>query len=172
MNLFTGESANEFFGGDVPAALHDLLQQAAAAPPEQRGALLWTAQSCAPSCLAVYYLLYKHHAGRREFELAERAARRGLAEAGVQAGLSTELDRALGLAAAPAGISFQAPGPARFWLFTLKALSFIALRSGRPDDARASLALIERLDPQASLGTDVTAALLASTETHPSRAAS
>lgn len=167
MNLFTGEAANEFFGGAVPAALQDLLRRAAEATPDERAALLWTAQGCAPDCLAVYYTLYKHHAGRREFELAERAARRGLAAAGEQAGLPVDAETALTLAAVPAGVDFQRNGPARFWLFTLKALSFIALRSGRPAAARAWLALIDRLDPQASLGTDVTAALLAAADTSP-----
>ena len=53
-------------------------------------------------------------------------------------------------------------GAARFWLFTLKALAFIALRSGRPDDARELLAHIAALDDQAHLGSEVIATLLAS----------
>lgn len=162
MNLFTGIAANEFFGGAVPAALQETLHRAASAAPDERTALLWSAQSCAPDCLAIYYALYKHHAGRREFELADRAARRGLLEAGRQCGLPGEVEAALQLTAAPAGVDFQSTGPARFWLFTMKALAFIALRGGAPEQARERLALIDRLDPQARLGTDVTAALLAS----------
>ena len=90
MNLLTGDAADEFFGGAVPEAVRRLLHDAAQAPRPEVGALLWTAQALAPRCLAVYYALYKHHAGRREFEAAERAAQRGLLEAAQQAGLADD----------------------------------------------------------------------------------
>lgn len=156
MNLFTGESADEFFGGAVPDAVRELLHRAARAPRAEVGALLWTAQAIAPGCLPVYYALYKHHAGRRELGPAERAAERGLCEAARQAGLPEDWR-----AVAP-GIDFGHPGPARFWLFTLKALAFIALRSGRPADARERLERIAALDPGARIGDEVIATLLAS----------
>jgi hypothetical protein len=159
MNLFTGEAADEFFGGTIPETLRDTLHQAATAPAAERAALLWTAQSCAPQCLPVYYALYKHHAGRREFELAERAALRGLQEAASQAGLpESPGDVTPGMA------DFKATGPARFWLFTCKALAFIALRSGRPELSRARLAIIERVDPDSGVGNEVIAALLRASE--------
>lgn len=151
MNLFTGESADHFFGGDVHAATRALLHQAAHAAPDQRTVLLWTAQATAPTQLAVYYALYKHHASRREFELAERAATRALAEAARQSGLDRR---------EPQPQDFQHDGPARFWLFTLKALAFIALRSGRPDEARAHLARVAALGPDARVGDEVIDALL------------
>jgi len=163
MNLMTGDAADAFFGGEVPAAVHALLHQAAAVTTSQRAALLWTAQALAPSCLATYYTLYKHHAGQREFELAERAASRGLAEAAAQAGLPVDWRAVLPSAAH----DFARQGPARFWLFTLKALAFISLRSGQPEQARALLAQIERLDAQAQIGGEVIAALLASTQPAP-----
>lgn len=160
MNLMTGESADAFFGGEVPPAVQGLLHQAGEAQAEQRAALLWTAQAMSPATLAVYYALYKHHAGRREFVLAERAATRGLAEAAAQAGLAADWR-----AVVPGdGLDFQRDGPARFWLFTLKALAFIRLRSGQTDGARALLAQIDRLDGGARIGGDVIAALLASTD--------
>jgi len=73
------------------------------------------------------------------------------------------LFRAAGCGVQRGGITL-APGelPARFWLFTLKALAFIALRSGRPEDARALLGQLARLDEQARIGDDVIATLLAS----------
>jgi hypothetical protein len=156
MNLFTGESADAFFGGDVPPAVHALLHRAAAAPAAERTALLWSAQALAPTCLATYYVLYKHHAGRREFELAERAASRGLQEAATQAGLNTDWRQVA--APLPAAVGQTEPG--RFWLFTLKALAFISLRSGQPEQARALLAHLEACGPDAHIGGDVTAALL------------
>lgn len=157
MNLITGESSDAFFGGAVPEAVRALLHRAAGQSGPERAALLWTAQALAPDCLACYYALYKHHAGRREFELAERAAWRGLAEAARQGGLDADW-RAV--QPGPA-LDVQQDGPQRFWLFTLKALAFIHLRSQRADVARELLARIEAIDPSARIGSDVTAALLA-----------
>lgn len=160
MNLLTGESADAFFGGEVPAAVHALLHQAAGSPPAERGTLLWTAQALAPHCLAIYYTLYKHHAGRRELALAERAALRGLTEAAQQAGLPAGLPQHWPAAAALPAAAVWATAPGRFWLFTLKALAFIGLRSGQPELAQACLAQIDRLAPGARLGDEVTRGLL------------
>lgn len=156
MNLFTGEAADAFFGGEVTPAVRGLLHQAAAAGPDDRGSLLWTAQALAPDCLAVYYALYKHHAGRREFELAERAAFRGLQEAAAHCGIDDEGQPRPGMPAP----DFVSDGPARFWLFTLKALAFVNLRSGRAERARMFLERIERLGPEARIGDEVISALL------------
>lgn len=148
MNIVTGESSDAFFGGEVPQAVRDLLHQATqgsgAAAAAQRPALLWTAQAIAPTCLAVYHALYKHHASRREFDLAERAALRGLMEAARLAGIDNQgqrlapADRSVTHDATDeaAPVDFGSDGPARFWLFTRKALAFICLRTGRPDEAR------------------------------------
>lgn len=156
MNLFTGTASDEFFGGDVPAPVRELLHQAAEVPAAERSPLLWTAQALAPGCLAIYYALYKHHAGRREFELAERAAWRGLQEAARQGALAQDWR-----AVTPAAhVDFSQDGPQRFWLFTLKALSFIHLRSDRADMARELLAKLHELDPQAQTGSEVTMSLL------------
>jgi hypothetical protein len=157
MNLMTGEASDAFFGGSVPEAVRELLHRAAAQSGPERGALLWTAQALAPTCLACYYALYKHHAGRREFGLAERAAWRGLAEAARQGGLAEDWRS---VQPAPV-LDFRHEGPQRFWLFTLKALAFIHLRSERAELARELLAHIETLDPGSRIGSDVTAALLA-----------
>ena len=158
MNLVTGEASDEYFGSDAPPMVRRLLAQAAAASsPVGREALLWTAQAVAPDCLAVYYLLYKFHARQREFELAERAARKGLAAAAAQAGLPGDWAAPL-----PEGVDFSATGPARFWLFTLKALAFICLRSGRPDEAQRLLGRIQALDPLHTVGGEVIEALLRS----------
>lgn len=159
MNLFTGEAADALFGGEVPPMVRSLLRQAQSAPPEAVSGLLWTAQACAPQCLAVYYLLYKCHAGRRELDWAERAARSGLAEAARQAGLPADWQQVR-----PGPNFHDGTSPARFWLFTLKALAFIALRSGRSAEAQALLAQINTLDPGASVGGEVIASLLQATQ--------
>lgn len=154
MNLFTGDAADELFGGDAPPAVREMLRQAQSAPAAERGALLWAAQACAPQCLATYYLLYKCHATQRQLELAERAARAGLAEAARQAGLPVDWREV------KATVDFGGTGAARFWLFTMKALAFIRLRSGDLDEARALLTRLEELAPQAQVGSDVIAQLL------------
>lgn len=59
-------------------------------------------------------------------------------------------------------VDYLGTGPARFWLFTQKALAFIALRAGRNAEARERLNVIARLAPDARLGDDVTARLAAS----------
>ena len=156
MNLFTGRSSDAFFGGEVPAAARSLLHRAASSGPADRAALLWTAQTLAPQCLAIYYTLYKHHAGRREFELAERAAWRGLHEAAAAAGIAAdwrEVEPPL-----PPEVGQSEAG--RFWLFTLKALAFILLRSGRADAARELLRKLDACDPGARIGGEVIATLL------------
>jgi hypothetical protein len=159
MNLFSGEAADDFFGGAVPTAVRHLLHRAAAEPAE-RTATLWAAQSLAPHCLAVYYVLVKHHATRHEFDWAERAARRGLSEAAEQAGLPLDWS-----AAQPEpSRDFGQGGPARFWLFMLKALAFLALQQDRPQAARALLAKITELQPDAAMGDEVVGAMLQATQ--------
>lgn len=156
MNLFTGQSADAFFGGEVPPAVRSLLHRVATSLPDDRTVLLWTAQALAPGCLAVYFALYKHHSGRLEVELAERAAWRGLLEAARRCGLPADW-RAV-QPPLPAAIRETEAG--RFWLFTLKALAFIHLRSGRPDLARELVQTLDACDPEARIGSDVIAALL------------
>lgn len=156
MNILTGESSDEFFGGPVPEGIRALLHRAASAAAEERGALLWTAQALAPGCLACYYALYKHHSGRREFEQAERAAWRGLKEAALQAGIA--IDWRAAPTPLPAELRDTTAG--RFWLFTLKALAFIHLRSGRRAEARQLLEQLLACHPQSGNGVEVTQALL------------
>ena len=155
----------DLFGGAVSAAVAQRIEAAKAGPREQLAAQLWAIQADAPECLPVYYLLYKHHAGRRELQEAERAALLGLSRAGLAAGLPRDPEAALG--APQLRANFQPNGPARFWLFTLKALAFIRMRSERLDEARALLGLIGRLDPDHSTGSDVTEALLHGAVTAP-----
>ena len=54
---------------------------------------------------------------------------------------------------------FSAIGPARFWLFTLKALAFIRLRRGDRAEAQALLEKAAQLDPADNMGASVIASL-------------
>lgn len=155
MNLFTGEEANELFGGDASPTIRHLIEQARQVSRQEGAALLWTAALMSPGDLPVYYLLYKLHASLGELEPALDAATKGLAVAAQQAGLPPDWTRVN-----PGDADFSHPGPARFWLFTLKAMAFLRLREGRPDLSRQLLAQIQRLDPEDQLGASVVATLL------------
>ncbi len=123
--------------GETPPAVNDLLQQGvlltrhdrAAADARFRAALQFD-----PTTLASYFCLYKIHGYQGRIDDALAAAGAGLAEAARQAGLPadwtgwTREDLATDLATA-------APGPVRFALYTLKAMAFLHLRGGEPDDA-------------------------------------
>ena len=97
--LMSSERSGELFGGEAPPEIRQLIEDAKSAPRDQIGARLWAIQARAPDCLPIYYLLYKFHAGRREFDQAERAALTGL-------------DRAGSLCALPVGADPPAVSPA------------------------------------------------------------
>lgn len=158
MNLLTGVESTELFGGAVSPAVQHLIDVARNAPPAQVEAALWTAVATAPEQLAVYYLLYKLHAGRGELDLALKAACKGLTVAAQAAGLAPDWRRV-----EPGDSDFSQPGPARFWLFTLKALAFISLRRGERDAAAALVAKLRQLDPHDHVGASVVAKLLQET---------
>lgn len=156
MNILTGESSTDLFGGEVPPQVKDLVEQARnAETPERALALLWTAQVCAPECPSLYYLLYKFHARHADFEQAELAALKGLDIAAEQAHLPDDWRQVTSSMA-----DFLSPGPARFWLFTLKALAFIRLRRKDPESATAYLAKVNELDPQGGTGAGVIESLI------------
>jgi hypothetical protein len=155
------QNVGELFGGDAPAEIRQQIEAAKLAPRDQICDQLWAIQARAPNCLPIYYLLYKLHAGRREFAQAECAALIGLDRAAAQCGLPVEADLISASALPTPNADFNANGPARFWLFTLKALAFIRMRSGRLHEARELIEWIGRCDPSHGVGSDVTAALLA-----------
>ena len=156
VNLFTGESSRALFGGDAPESVNRLLHEAAAAhaDPTRAEALLWSARLSAPECLAVYFTQYKFYFYRRRLEEAERCARDGLRMAAGQAHISRHWRLVQG-----GDADFGTLGPARFWLFTLKALAFIRLRRGDRAEAQALLDKAAQLDPADNLGAGVIASL-------------
>lgn len=155
MNLLTGVESTELFGGDVSPAVRRLIEGLHGAPPEQVVAVLWSVTLTSPQSLAVYYLLYKFHARRGELDEAQHAALRGLKAAAHAAGLNEDWQTVRA-----GDANFDAPGPARFWLFTLKALAFIGLRRGERDTATQLIAQLRQLDPADHLGFGVVEALL------------
>ncbi|MET3514581.1 hypothetical protein ABIC63_002360 [Pseudacidovorax sp. 1753] len=156
MNLFTGEEADAFFGGEVPPAVRHLVDEARSKPREEAAVALWTAVLASPQALPVYYLLYKLHASQGELAQALRAAERGLVAAAEVAGLPSDWRQVR-----PGMTDFLQPGAARLWLFTLKAQAFILLRRGEPAQAAERLDHLRLLDPDDHMGASVVAQLLA-----------
>jgi phage tail protein X len=156
VNILTGEASTELFGGDVPESVKPLLDQARSAEsPEQVLALLLTAQISAPDSPSLYYLLYKFYARQADFKQAELIALKGLAVAAKQANLPDDWRTVT-----PDMADFTSPGPARFWLFTLKALAFIRLRQNDPTSAAAYLSKVKQLDPEGGTGAGVVESLI------------
>ncbi len=130
--------------GETPTQVNELLQQGVLLNRQNRTAAdakFRDALALDPSALATYFCLYKIHAYQGELGEALAIAEAGLAEAERQAGLSADW-----AAWTPEDLVSAPPGPARFALYTLKAIAFIQLRRGHADDTR------RRLDKLAELG--------------------
>ena len=147
------------FADKTPPRVAALLAEAAAAPGEEARTetLLQAARHADPHCLAVYFALYKFYFYRGRLLEAERAALDGLAEAAAQGDFADDWNQ---LHAGSADWT-QATGPARFYLFSLKALAFIRLRNGRTNEATTILARLAELDPADQVGASVIRSLAA-----------
>lgn len=113
-----------------PAQAEELFQQALAAAPEE---------------LAAYFCLYKIHTYMGNLDRARSIAMEGMTRAARQAGWPE--DPALW---PPQNSADSAP--ARFALFTLKALSFIELKRGERNMALDYLRTLSVLDPKGTVG--------------------
>jgi hypothetical protein len=141
--------------GPLPREIDRLLQQGVVAYRSDRAAaerLFRAALASAPEQLPVYFCLYKIHAYRGDLDDALAIAEAGLKEAVRQAGWHEDVAR---WPRAPVATE----GPARFALYTLKALAFIHLRRRDGARARALLAALASLDPEGLVGWRVVADL-------------
>jgi tetratricopeptide (TPR) repeat protein len=133
------------FGRSILPATNSRLQYAVAARHRDNSEaenVLWEARAEDPTCLPVYFALYKFYANSKKLDRAERAARLAIAESARQVGISANWERVahntLGLHDTEAGL---------FYLYSLKALSFIKLRRGHLQEASDILQHLARLDP-------------------------
>lgn len=141
------------FGRSIPAATHNRLRYAVAARHRDNSEaenVLWEARAEDPTCLPVYFALYKFYANSKKLDRAERAARLALAESARQAEAPAdweklETDRHP-LYTSEAGL---------FYLFSLKALGFIKLRRQHFEEAGSILRHLARLDPEDRSGGSV-----------------
>ena len=142
MNQIKGGDLIDF--GDTPVPVNELLQQGVLLNRQSRAAAdakFREALALDSSALATYFCLYKIHAYEGALDEALAIAEAGLAEAARQAGLSANW-----AAWTPDDLVSASPVPARFALYTLKAIAFIQLRRGEAHETR------RRLDKLAELG--------------------
>jgi hypothetical protein len=158
-----GERGVDF--GPLPAAVDDLLQRGVVAYRRDRAAaerLFREALELAPDQLAVYFCLYKIHTYQGNLDDAVSVAEAGLREAARQAGWHEDFARWRSPAIAADGLAggrSAADGPARFALYTLKALAFIHLKRAEPARAHDFLDALAALDPGGLVGWRVVADL-------------
>jgi len=140
-------------GFATPPRIDSILRQAANcyADTTQAEFLLWTALKIDPECLGSYFSLYKFYFYKRRLSDAERVARRALEIAAGQGGFDPDWT----LLTPESAAWSQVEGPQHFYLFTLKALAFIRLRSGQTGSAMMILAKLFELDPDDGVGGSV-----------------
>jgi tetratricopeptide (TPR) repeat protein len=134
--------------GELDPKTNELLQQGVVAyrtDREKADSLFKQALALTPEELAPYYCLYKIHTYMGSLDYAADVAAEGMKQASRQAGWPSDP------AAWPAQVDAQ-NGPARFALYTLKALSFIELKRGHSETAKEYLDILSRADPQGSVG--------------------
>ncbi|CAG0951016.1 hypothetical protein MTYP_00191 [Methylophilaceae bacterium] len=138
---------------DLPPRVAGYISAAFAALGEWREAesLLWRAQAADPDCLHVYYILYKFYFNRNRLTDADRAACLGLDAAARQANITSDW-RLLDNSSCDWR---QVDAPQHFYLFSLKALAFIRLRSQRVAESHEILAKLREIDPSDSVGASV-----------------
>ncbi len=141
------------FGGEASPVVTQLLREAAAAYQQtsRAEAILWSAQAIDPTCLPVYFALYKFYFYKYRLMDAEKVALMGLETAAHQGGFPADWSHL-----SPLSASWRmTDGPPHFYLFTLKALAFIRLRLGRPGESLALLGKLREPDPGDSVGSSV-----------------
>ncbi len=146
------------FGFGLDPLVDQCLQRAAAGVADKEAALqaLREAWQLAPNRLEVLQAMYKFHFYRGDLRQAEELVFQSLVRAAVQGGFSQDWKALDGESAA-----WDHPrGPARSFLYALKALAFVRLRQGASSQAEELLGVLGRLDPDDQVGAGVIRDLL------------
>jgi hypothetical protein len=141
------------FGRAIPAAVNALLQQAAANAGDFAASerALLQARELAPKQLEVFIALYKLYFYRGFTGKAEQVVLEALHSAAGSGGFDPDW-RSLGVDSADWQVC---EGPARVYLYSLKALCFIRLRQNDGRGAAELFATLRRLDPYDQVGVGV-----------------
>lgn len=141
------------FARDIRPEVNACLQSAVACADdfERARELLYQARELDPDQLEVYIALYKFLFYRGQLDEAEQVAEEALQRAALRGGFPEDWRQ---LTTACSDWS-QEDGPARTYLYSLKALAFIRLRKGLHAQGRELLAKLQQLDPQDRVGGSV-----------------
>ncbi|HEY3301074.1 MAG TPA: tetratricopeptide repeat protein [Methylophilaceae bacterium] len=138
---------------DLPERIVGYLKAASSAMGDWREAesLLLRALAVEPSCLHVYYTLYKLYFKNNRLSDADRTINLALDQASKQAGFAADWH----LLTAQSCDWRVIDSPQHFYLFSLKALAFVRLRQACVMDANHILAKLREIDPHDSVGASV-----------------
>ena len=141
------------FARDIKPEVNASLQSAVACANDFDRAreLLYQARELDPDQLEVYIALYKFLFYRGHLDEAKLVAEEALQRAALRGGFNADWRQ---LSSASSDWS-QGDGPARTYLYSLKALAFISLRQGKHVQARALLEKLQQLDPEDLVGGSV-----------------
>jgi hypothetical protein len=142
-----------YFARDIKPEVNACLQQAVACADdfEKARALLHQAKEMDPDQLEVYTALYKFYFYRGYLDEAELVTVESLARAAQQGGFKRDFGQLT-----PKCTDWQVQGgPARAFLYSLKALAFIRLRKDDRTGALAVLDKLQELDPRDQVGGSV-----------------
>lgn len=161
-NIQRLETGQVHFGFNLDPQVNDHLQQAAARVSDSERSLqaLNAARRRAPDQLEVLQALYKFHFYRGDIQQAEDIVFQSLVKAALQGGFSHDWS----VLDADSADWTDPRGPARSFLYSLKALAFIRLRQNDNTEAASILATLLRLDPQDQVGASVIRDLLEGVE--------
>lgn len=141
------------FARDITPEVNACLQSAVACADDFDRAreLLYQARELDPDQLEVYIALYKFLFYRGHLDEAEQVAEEALQRAALRGGFHADWRQ---LTSTSSDWS-QEDGPARTYLYSLKALAFISLRQGEHVQGCALLEKLQQLDPQDLVGGSV-----------------
>lgn len=141
------------FGRNIPFEVNACLQQAVACADDFEGAreLFYRARDLRPDQLEVYIALYKFCFYRGHFDEAEQVVMDALQQSASRGCFSADWSQ-LNEESTDWSVQY---GPARVFLYSLKALAFIKLRKGQQQLARQVLAKLQQLDKQDLVGGSV-----------------
>lgn len=147
--LESGGDPIAVFGGEASPVIIQLLREAAAyyQQTSRAEAILWSTQAIDPTCLPVYFVLYKFYYYKYRLADAEKVALIWLETAAHQDDFPADWARLSPLSASWS----MTDGPQHFYLFTLN----IRLRLGRQAESLALLGKLRELDPSDSVGSSV-----------------
>lgn len=141
------------FGRNISVEVNACLQQAVACADdfERARELFYRARDIQPDQLEVYIALYKFCFYRGHFDEAEQVALDALQQSSSRGSFSVDWS----LLDETSTDWSQQEGPARVYLYSMKALAFIRLRLGQHQSAKQVLAKLQQLDKQDLIGSSV-----------------